>query len=52
MGKNDQVKISKNFLVVTLKDQNSQTTIRSILEGWYRERAEELLTKKQFNSQR
>ena len=46
MGKNDQVKISKNFLVVTLKDQNSQTAIRSILEGWYRERAEELLTKK------
>jgi len=46
MGKNDQVKISKNFLVVTLKDQNSQTTIRSILEGWYRERAKELLTKK------
>lgn len=46
MGKNDQVKISKNFLVVTLKDQNTQTKIRSILEGWYKERAKELLTKK------
>ena len=46
MGKNDQIKISKNFLVVTLKDQNTQTTIRSIIEGWYKERAEELLTKK------
>ena len=52
MGKNDQVKISKNFLVVTLKDQNTQTKIRSILEGWYKERAKELLTKKQSNSQR